>query len=289
WDLLGTSLHRIDVGIVDARFIWYTAVTAVVLGHMFAVYLAHATATWIFGDARPAVRSQYPMLLLMVGYTMISLWILAQPVVEARRKRGDESGRRCQDVASILRLGCCRLVSPGRCCDKSSRVTSPLRSRAAVAFDSVVRFRGHRRRLHPERDEGASNPWTGAGRRSPRGHRENAGLRTGQPRARRPCSTGRGRRACLGHQAVHRHGDYAARGARQTAARRPHPLSSAERPRGVEDDHGTASPHPYVWASGTGRRIQSPAPWWCATELHHRTDVRRRDEGYGDVRSRRAI
>jgi len=84
WDLLGTSLHRIDVGIVDARFIWYTAVTAVVLGHMFAVYLAHATATWIFGDARPAVRSQYPMLLLMVGYTMISLWILAQPVVEAR-------------------------------------------------------------------------------------------------------------------------------------------------------------------------------------------------------------
>jgi hypothetical protein len=82
WDLLGTSLHRIDVGIVDARFIWYTAVAAVVLGHVLAVYLAHATATRIFGSARPAVRSQYPMLLLMVGYTMLSLWILAQPVVE---------------------------------------------------------------------------------------------------------------------------------------------------------------------------------------------------------------
>ncbi len=86
WDLLGTSLHRIDVGIVDARFIWYTAVTAVVLGHVLAVYLAHATATRIFGGARPAVRSQYPMLLLMVGYTMISLWILAQPVVETRAR-----------------------------------------------------------------------------------------------------------------------------------------------------------------------------------------------------------
>jgi hypothetical protein len=82
WDLLGTSLHRIDVGIVNARFIWYTAVTAVVLGHVLAVFLAHATATRLFGAARPAVRSQYPMLLLMVGYTMISLWILAQPVVE---------------------------------------------------------------------------------------------------------------------------------------------------------------------------------------------------------------
>jgi len=33
-------------------------------------------------DADTARRSQYPMLLLMVGYTMLSLWILAQPIVE---------------------------------------------------------------------------------------------------------------------------------------------------------------------------------------------------------------
>jgi hypothetical protein len=36
-----------------------------------------------FGDRAIALRSQYPMLVLMVGYTMISLWILAQPIVEA--------------------------------------------------------------------------------------------------------------------------------------------------------------------------------------------------------------
>ena len=36
-----------------------------------------------FGDHAAALRSQYPMLVLMVGYTMISLWILAQPIVEA--------------------------------------------------------------------------------------------------------------------------------------------------------------------------------------------------------------
>jgi hypothetical protein len=81
WDLLGTALHRIDVGLVDARFIWYTAVSAIVTGHVVAVYLAHTTATRIFGNGLTAVRSQYPMLFLMVGYTMISLWILAQPVV----------------------------------------------------------------------------------------------------------------------------------------------------------------------------------------------------------------
>jgi hypothetical protein len=82
WDLLGTSLYRIDIGIVDARFIWYTAATAIVAGHVLAVYLAHATALGVFGDPRRAVRSQIPMLVLMVGYTMVSLWILAQPIVE---------------------------------------------------------------------------------------------------------------------------------------------------------------------------------------------------------------
>jgi len=35
-----------------------------------------------FRSNRAALLSQIPMLLLMVGYTMLSLWILAQPVVE---------------------------------------------------------------------------------------------------------------------------------------------------------------------------------------------------------------
>jgi hypothetical protein len=82
WDLFGTMLYRIDIGIVDARFIWYLSVVAIVTGHMIAVWLAHVTAGEIFGDPALARRSQYPMLILMVGYTMLSLWILAQPIVE---------------------------------------------------------------------------------------------------------------------------------------------------------------------------------------------------------------
>lgn len=35
-----------------------------------------------FADRRLAMRSQYPMLALMVGYTMASLWIVAQPITE---------------------------------------------------------------------------------------------------------------------------------------------------------------------------------------------------------------
>jgi hypothetical protein len=82
WNLLGTATYQSDIGIVGARFAWYTAVTAVVLGHIVAVYVAHVIALREFPNPRRALRSQYPMLVLMVGYTMVSLWILAQPIVE---------------------------------------------------------------------------------------------------------------------------------------------------------------------------------------------------------------
>jgi len=82
WDLLGTANYRMNVSVVDARFAWYAAVAAIVAGHVFAVYVAHATALRVFGDPRAALRSQVPMLALMVGYTMTSLWILSQPIVE---------------------------------------------------------------------------------------------------------------------------------------------------------------------------------------------------------------
>ncbi len=82
WDLFGTSLYTVDISIVNARMVWYTSVIAIVTGHIIAVWLAHVMALRTFRSNRAALRSQIPMLLLMVGYTMLSLWILAQPVVE---------------------------------------------------------------------------------------------------------------------------------------------------------------------------------------------------------------
>lgn len=84
WNLLGTAGYRIDIAIVGARFAWYSAVVAIVAGHIIAVYLAHVLAVRTLRDRAPALRSQYPMSALMVGYTMVSLWILAQPIVESR-------------------------------------------------------------------------------------------------------------------------------------------------------------------------------------------------------------
>ena len=54
---------------------------AIVAGHVIAVYLAHRMAAYLFNGARPILVSQFPLLALMVGYTMLSLWIIAQPAV----------------------------------------------------------------------------------------------------------------------------------------------------------------------------------------------------------------
>ena len=86
WNLFGTADYIVNIAIINARFAWITAVVAIVVGHIIAVYLAHAIALRMLGERRPALRSQYPMLALMVGYTMVSLWIIAQPIVEIAPK-----------------------------------------------------------------------------------------------------------------------------------------------------------------------------------------------------------
>jgi hypothetical protein len=81
WDLLGTARYTVDISVVTARFVWYSALVAIVVGHVASILIAHLSALEIYPDRRTALRSQVPMVVLMVGYTMTSLWILAQPVV----------------------------------------------------------------------------------------------------------------------------------------------------------------------------------------------------------------
>ena len=83
WDLFGTAGYKIDIGLIDAKFVWYMAVVSIVGGHVIAVGVAHFTALEVFETPRTALRSQYPLMVLMVGYTMASLWILSQPIVSS--------------------------------------------------------------------------------------------------------------------------------------------------------------------------------------------------------------
>jgi len=57
-------------------------VAFVLLGHLVAIWAAHATAYDIFPGRLQAIRSQYPFVLVMVFYTVTSLWIVSQPTVQ---------------------------------------------------------------------------------------------------------------------------------------------------------------------------------------------------------------
>jgi hypothetical protein len=82
WDLFGTAGYRVDIAIVGARFAWYAAVAAIVLGHVAAVYLAHVKAMRLIESRSAALRSQVPLTALMMVYTFIGLSITAEPIVE---------------------------------------------------------------------------------------------------------------------------------------------------------------------------------------------------------------
>lgn len=62
---------------------WFQGVevAAVLAGHVLAVWVAHAAAYDAFPDRLQAVRSQYGVTAAMVGFTVLSLWIVSEPYV----------------------------------------------------------------------------------------------------------------------------------------------------------------------------------------------------------------
>jgi hypothetical protein len=82
WHLFPTAGYKISFVFAGAAVVWYVQIILIVLGHVIAVYLSHLRAGQRFKNAAHVLLSQYPMLLLMVLYTMTSLWILAQPITK---------------------------------------------------------------------------------------------------------------------------------------------------------------------------------------------------------------
>lgn len=84
WAVLPT-LPAIDVslpvpvlGILAIPAFWASQVVLIVVGHVVAVVAAHAVAIDRSGTVD---RAPFPLVLVMVAYTGISLWILSRPIV----------------------------------------------------------------------------------------------------------------------------------------------------------------------------------------------------------------
>ncbi len=65
--------------VIPTSAIWYLSVAAIVGGHIAAVVLAHRLA--LRDQSSRPILAGLPLVILMIGYTILSLWIIAQPIV----------------------------------------------------------------------------------------------------------------------------------------------------------------------------------------------------------------
>ena len=81
WNLLGTATWYPDIGLLDAQVTWYIALTSIVGGHMVSVVMAHRLA-WRLSPHR-LLQATLPLTCWMLALTALSLYILADPMVNA--------------------------------------------------------------------------------------------------------------------------------------------------------------------------------------------------------------
>jgi hypothetical protein len=77
-DIFGTAGTQIEYGLIGSNVEWYVKVALIVLGHVTALVLAHDRALVLYRDARQAVRSQYWMLGVMLGFTLLAIWLVSE-------------------------------------------------------------------------------------------------------------------------------------------------------------------------------------------------------------------
>jgi hypothetical protein len=73
--------YEVHAHLIPNGVYWYVSVIVIVVAHVIAVILAHRHLGARQPDPHAARESEYPWLTVMVAYTMLSLWLLAQPLV----------------------------------------------------------------------------------------------------------------------------------------------------------------------------------------------------------------
>jgi len=77
-NIFGTADHEVKYGLIGSNVEWYVKVAFIVCGHVAALILAHDRALALYRDTRQAVRSQYWMLGIMLGFTLLAVWLVSE-------------------------------------------------------------------------------------------------------------------------------------------------------------------------------------------------------------------
>jgi hypothetical protein len=79
---VGMTTGSLDpLGWLALPVFWGSQVLLIVVGHVVAVVAAHTVTIDRYASVHAARRAHLPLVVLMIGYTVLSLWIISQPVV----------------------------------------------------------------------------------------------------------------------------------------------------------------------------------------------------------------
>jgi len=79
WNLFHTAQLHI-APLVSLDILWILQVVLVGVGHIYSLWAAQRISVGFFGDKRSATRGQLPMLVGMIAFSVLSLWLLKQPM-----------------------------------------------------------------------------------------------------------------------------------------------------------------------------------------------------------------
>jgi YHS domain-containing protein len=79
WNLLGTGGWALQP-LASLPSLWFLQVALITTGHVFSLWAARRSAMALFPDNKAALRSQIPMLVAVVLFSVVSLWLLKQPM-----------------------------------------------------------------------------------------------------------------------------------------------------------------------------------------------------------------
>ncbi len=79
WDLFGTAGWHVPP-LVSLDVLWILQVVLVTVGHVYSLWAARRISVRTFGTSAAATRSQWPLLLGMIAFSIFSLWLLKQPM-----------------------------------------------------------------------------------------------------------------------------------------------------------------------------------------------------------------
>jgi hypothetical protein len=105
--------YQVHTQFLPSAAYWYASVIVIIAVHVIAVAFAHRHLAARTRDARDARVGEYPWLAAMVAYTMLSLWLIAQPLVQEKPADRDEAGAGATTTVTTVTTSVTTIVRRG--------------------------------------------------------------------------------------------------------------------------------------------------------------------------------